>query len=435
LLLAGGEKLGLPWLVNPLLATLTLALLFSLGRLWFKRRVGLLTALLAAVSPFFLIMSGTFMAHTAELFWLTLAMVSWSLIIRRRAISSTVRLAWLASAGIALGMVFQTRQLTALAAAAPFVLATLVTRPHEVSWSTRAKELMILAIMAAPLALALLLYQGVVTGDPFQDPRLLFWPYDHLGFGQDIGQGQNVVIYETVQNEEMLVWQHDPTQPPRGHTVERGVFNLERNWRHLQSHLFGWLPVFTLAFAWLVFALGRAKRADWTLLVTALSVMIVYIFYWADGISYGPRYFYAALPALLLLVARGIETTAAIIGGRAGKWVVGLVLAAFIACGLFFYFPFGLEDLKQHNFVDSAKLATVEGAVPGRALVFIDQETEDWWEYGAYFNGNSPWLDGRIIYARDLGAAANSQLQAHFPDRAAYLWRNEQPLRLPSAGR
>jgi len=431
LLLAAGELAGLPWLVNPLLATLSVALLFVLGKTWFGRPTGLLASLLAAVSPFFLIMSGTFMAHAAELFWVLAFMVAWSRIVRCPLLPSRARLAWLIGAGLALGMVFLTRQLTALAVAGPFALATTVARPGDVAWSRRIKELLALAAAAAPLAALLLLYQAVLTGDPLQDPRLLFWPYDHLGFGQDIGQGQNVVSYDTVQGKVILVWQHDPSQPPRGHSPARGVFNVERNWQHLQSHLFGWLPPLTLAFAWLVFVLGRTRRADWILLITALTLMLVYVFYWADGVIYGPRYFYAALPAFLLLVARGIRTAAAL----AGRWAVGLIVASFVAGGLLIYSPPVLEDLTQVNFVDGARLAAVETAIEGPALVIVSEQHGDWWEYGNYFAGNTPWLDGPIIYARDLGPAANGRLRAHYPDRIAYLLRDGRLQILPPTAR
>ncbi|MGD2078522.1 MAG: glycosyltransferase family 39 protein, partial [Chloroflexota bacterium] len=262
LLLAIGELLGLASLVNPLLATLSVALIFTLGAHWYRQSVGLLAAFLAAISPFFLITSGNFMAHAAELFWVLLFMVSWTRVVRKPASSAKENWLWLVGAGVALGMIFLTRQLTALAIAGPFALATSVGRTGDVSWPRRIKDLLGLAVVAAPLAALLLVYQAAVTGDPFKDPRLLFWSYDHLGFGQDIGQGQNVVTYDRVEGEPILVWQHDPAQPPRGHSPARGVFNVERNWQHLQSHLFGWLPAFTLAFAWLVFVLGRARPAD-----------------------------------------------------------------------------------------------------------------------------------------------------------------------------
>jgi 4-amino-4-deoxy-L-arabinose transferase-like glycosyltransferase len=423
-----------PWLVNPLLATLSVALLFVLGQTWFDRPTGLLAALLAAVSPFFLIMSGSYMAHTAELFWVLAFMVAWSRAVHRPA-PSPARWAWLAGAGLALGMIFMTRQLTALAVAGPFALATTAARPDNIRWSKRIKDLVALAAAAAPLAVLLLFYQFSVTGDPWQDPRLLFWSYDHLGFGQDIGQGQNVATYDNVQGDVILVWQHDPSQPPRGHSPARGVFNVERNWRHLQSHLFGWLPPVTLAFAWLLFALGRARRADWPFLFTASTLMLVYVFYWADGVSYGPRYFYAALPAYLLLVTRGIRIAADFAGGRAGRWAVGLIAASFVAGGLLVYFPPVLEELPQYNYIDQAKVAAVEATIDGPALVFVAERHGDWWEYGNYFTANTPWLDGRIIYARDLGSAANEQLRDHYPERQAYLLRDGRLQRLSPGAR
>jgi 4-amino-4-deoxy-L-arabinose transferase-like glycosyltransferase len=432
-LLAIGELLGLAWLVNPLLATLTTALLFLLGRCWYGQRVGLLAAFLATVSPFFLIMSATYMAHAAELFWVVTFMVAWTMVVRQPARPSRMRWLWLLGAGLSLGMIVLTRQLTAVALAGPFILASTLVRPGDISWSQRFKDLLVLALAAAPLALLLLIYQAALTGDPFQDPRLLFWSYDHLGFGQDIGQGQNVVTFDTVRDERILIWQYDPDQPLRGHSLARGVFNVERNWRHLHSHLFGWLPPLTLAFAWLVFVLGQARRADWIFLASSLSLISIYIFYWADGISYGPRYFYAALPAFLLLVARGIQTAATSTGRRSGRWAVGLLVALFVAGGLTIYFPTVLQALDRYNFVNRATVAAVEAVIEGPALVLVPEVNGDWWEYGTFFTANTPWLDGRIIYARDLGPASRGRLQAYYPDRDLFLWRGDHLQQLSSA--
>jgi hypothetical protein len=199
---------------------------------------------------------------------------------------------------------------------------------------------------------------------------------------------------------------------------------VERNWQHLQSHLFGWLPAFTLAFAWLVFVLGRARPAEWIFLVSAGSLMFVYVFYWADGVSYGPRYFYAALPALLLLVTRGIETAAVLINGRAGQWAVGLIVVIFAVAGLLIYLPPVLADLPKYNFVDVGKVDAVESAIEGQALVLVAPANQDWWEYGNYFVVNTPWLDGRIIFARALDPETDARLRRHYPDREVYLLRD-----------
>ena len=47
-------------------------------------------------------------------------------------------------------------------------------------------------------------------------------------------------------------------------------------------------------------------------------------------------------------------------------------------------------------------------------------EENNWWEYGRYFSSNTSWLDGPVIYARDLGAEENARLLARYPDFAAY---------------
>ncbi|MDX1417761.1 MAG: hypothetical protein R3293_26405, partial [Candidatus Promineifilaceae bacterium] len=53
-LLAIGVRLGQPWLINPILAGLTLVLLYLLGRALFGRSTGFIAAVLALTSPFLL---------------------------------------------------------------------------------------------------------------------------------------------------------------------------------------------------------------------------------------------------------------------------------------------------------------------------------------------------------------------------------------------
>jgi hypothetical protein len=70
----------------------------------------------------------------------------------------------------------------------------------------------------------------------------------------------------------------------------------------------------------------------------------------------------------------------------------------------------------------------VEATIPAqeKALVFVETPTRDWWQYGALFSANTPWLDGQIVYARDLGNAQNTQLMALYPDRAIYRLADKQ---------
>ena len=495
-LLAVGIRLGAPWLVNPLLAVLTAALLFQLERLFGVQGSGgagergrtapaahhsspampspqpsptgrgsatgllntdLLITVLLTTSPFFLIMSGSLMAHSAELFWVALFMVAWSRSLAGGSATRPTR-RWAIVAGLALGALFLTRQFTALTiglvfgatlgashflkcvapsdSAAPARLNERATHPRRYI----ARGALVLLI-AAPLALALPLYQAAVTGNARTDPRLLFWPYDRVGFGPGVGEPENAFTMTPTDAGPAITWHTDPEQPPRGHSPARGLYNLGRNLDALMTDLFGWPPALTLAFVWLAFLLRRPAAGDWVLLLVLLAVAGSYVAYWAAGIAYGPRYFYAALPALVILTARGVMALAEY--GRqplsphpqmrtaagSGRWAVAAILLLLVGYNLI-TLPARIESYRGYNFVSAEGRRAVEATVETPALVFVTASETDWWEYGAFFSGNTPWLDGPVVYARDLGAAENDRLRAHFPDRHAYRWTGEQLLPL-----
>ena len=489
-LLAPGVLAGAPWLVNPLLAALTVALVSALARRLgnYELRTtnnGLrgrpavvplplttdhwplitvywpLTTLLLATSPFFLVMSGSFLAHPAELFWTVLFMLAWVRALPPRPRANGRHRRWAIAAGLAFGALFLTRQITAVTIGLAFgggwlaVLWWAAGRPPTADrrgrrlglpgdgrWTTDhglparqsaagrlnsgllttdlLNTLLLFGLAAVPLVLALPAYQAAVTGDARTDPRLLFWPYDRVGFGPGIGESPNAFTLSLTEAGPAIAWFTDPAEPPRGHSPARGLYNLGRNLEALQAALFGWPPLLALAFVWLAFLLRRPSIVDWLLLAVALAVAGGYVAYWATGIAYGPRYFYAALPVLALLTARGAAALAAV----GGRWVA-VILVLLIGYNLL-RLPAHVADYRDYNFVSAEPRQAVEAAVTTPALVFVTASEVDWWEYGAFFSGNTPWLDGPVIYARDLGPDENSRLWSHFADRRAYLWRDGQ---------
>jgi 4-amino-4-deoxy-L-arabinose transferase-like glycosyltransferase len=449
-ILALGVLLNAPWLINPLLATLTVPLLYQLGRRLYNGRIALIAAGLRSLSPFFLFLSGSHMAHAAELFWLVLFMVSWWIVIgeekqehrgvqRQHKVSQrdkgfsnlsvTLRSFYLPLlAGAAAGIAFLTRQLTAVAIVAPFFILT--TLNSSLPWRKRLHKSAVWLAGLLPLVALLFVYQWAVTGDPLQDPRLLYWPYDQLGFGDDVGEAPNLLTIELLDEERgyVVLWQTDPSQPPRGHTPQRGLHNILKNWQDLQIDLFGWLPLLTFAFLWLGFLLKRPSQIDWILLAMLLSLLVAEAFYWHSGIMYGPRYLYGALPALLLLTARGVQALAKWLGGRSGWWLTAVPLTLLILGNIFFSLPSRMESYRGFNFVVGDKVALVKTAVPPneQALIFVDSPTSNWWEYGELFLGNGGEINGRLVFARDLGAEANQALLKLYPDYTAYRFSNGQ---------
>jgi 4-amino-4-deoxy-L-arabinose transferase-like glycosyltransferase len=368
-------------------------------------------------------MSGSLMAHPAELFWTALFMLAWTKALRRG------RARWALVAGAAIGILFLTRQITAVVVGLSFgggLLAVALWRrrfPPDTAIPRPSRSLVrlpaALLVAAAPFALALFAHQAALTGDPLTDPRLLYWPYDRLGFGPEIGEPENVYTYWQSESGPAIQWTTDPDQPPRGHTPSRGLYNLGRNVTALEQYLFGWPALFTLAFIWLAFLLRRPSAADKLLLLVIAAIAAGYVAFWASGIAYGPRYLYAALPALLILTARGIGALAVTAGRRPTAVLVVLLL---------FYnlinLPGRIEGYRGYNFVSGENRAAIEAVVAPPALVFVAVSEADWWEYGAFFTANTPFLDGAFVYARDLGDAENDRLRAAFPGRAAYLWRD-----------
>ena len=70
MMLAFGEVFGAPWLIPPLLAAASAALIFVVGRQVYNQRVAIIAAVLLATSPFFIMNASNFMSHNTAGFFL-----------------------------------------------------------------------------------------------------------------------------------------------------------------------------------------------------------------------------------------------------------------------------------------------------------------------------------------------------------------------------
>lgn len=219
LALAGGVLLGLPSIINALLAALTVAMTYRLGRDVFNRETGLIAAALVTFSPMALLLNGTLMAHTAALLWATLFMWAYFRMSQQR---GGAALRWSALAGAALGLLVATRPLSAAAVALPFIvwsgIATLkaVRRPSAATLRATLTPLLMLSLFALLFAALVPLYNGVTTGDARANLYTLVpgWEYDKVGFGPDVGRN--------------------------GHTLTKGVQFARYDLSLAAADLFGW---------------------------------------------------------------------------------------------------------------------------------------------------------------------------------------------------
>jgi 4-amino-4-deoxy-L-arabinose transferase-like glycosyltransferase len=381
-LLAIGVALGQPWWVNAAFASITVALVFRLGREMHEPLVGCVAAGLATLSPFLLILSGSLMSHASCLAFFTLFLWcfwrSWS--------SGSSR--WALVAGLALGTAFAIRPFTAIGAAIPSALIVGWRWIRYGEW----KRLWFIGLGFAPLALTIPLTQAAWTGDPLLSPYVLFWPYDRVGFGPGHGLLEG------------------------GNTVWAGLGSAVLSVGRLANCLLGW-PALSLTFVLLLFVLKPRLRQDLYLLATGLALILAYVAYWTNGDVFGPRYIYESSSALLVLSGAGIVRIVRKLEAQARTGVV--VLLALLTCtNLFVYLPWQFRQYHGLYGISARSKRILEASGLHNALVIV-RDDRGWKDYAVAFSLNKPTLDGDVVYASECPSLVN-QLLAHFPGRAVY---------------
>ncbi len=434
MILAIGLRLHAVWLMPALLAGGSVALIGVLGRRAYNGRTGVLAAVLLATSPFFVMNAANFMSHNTAGFYLLgcLALVSLmggANVPERRAILYS------AGAGLFFGLLMNTRPLSAAALVAPlglFLLWQLFRERRH--WRTGAMQLAAFVATAAVMLGVYLLYNYATTGDPlrsgYQESGVSF-------FGSasplDAGAGSSGVAGALGSGG--------------GHDYALGIQNERIQMALLLLVLNGWPQFVGLAFVLAPFVLGTRKAWDWFLLASAICLMAVWTLYESAGVMYGPRYWYEALPFLILLTARGADRAAAIVAGWA-SWlrtrdagapaadtiarIATFGFAAVLVLSSIWGWTMSRRTAWQAEFVPNnasamccvlglddriAQIVEEEGL--HNALVLVDP-CSSFVCYGSVFWRNNPTLDGDIVYARNIGAE-RADLLAAYPGRGIYI--------------
>jgi hypothetical protein len=384
-----GILIDAPWIVNPLLGSLTVILIYFLGVELYGKTIGRLSAILGALSPFILFMSSEFMNHASSLFFFTLFLLFFAKTVRHGKIGYAI------ATGASLGMVLNVRPLTAVGLAFPFCIYgcyLLMTRFREL-------RLPMAAVVASFLIFVgiLLGFNALTTGNPLVfGYEVLYGPQVKPGFGH-------------------AAWGNP-------HTPIQGLYKTLNNLNGLNKFLFEW-PVPSLIFVFFLFASFTRNKWDYLLLAAFLSLTAAYFFYWYQHWCFGPRFLYESAVALILLTARGIQRLPSLVRNifslSVSKRRVHAATAVVIA---FCFFIAAIGNIPPfieyygNNFanVNAEVLKAVQEHGIKKAIIFTRSY------YGSVFTCNSPMLDGEIIYARDLGEK-NRLLMAAYPGYAYYL--------------
>ncbi|MFT5685225.1 MAG: hypothetical protein ACI8RZ_006174 [Myxococcota bacterium] len=325
MLLALGERLGVAWLVNPLLAGLLPPLCWLLAREWVAPPVARLSAVIMALSPGVWILAASRMSHTSVLVALLLAAV---VIVRGR----DGRMAW-AGAGLALAYVTLARPFDGVLLGGALLGLALFRAPSRSAWG-------LLAGLAGLGVAGTLADNLLLTGDPL---RFAMSDYldaiarpgcNRLGFGPDVG------CHATLGS--------------LGHTPAKALRLAGNSALRLDRLLLG------VPGALLLVAAGAWRLRRWEPLAIIGLVVVGYGLYWSPGQALGARFWHPAYPALAILLAAGLYP---LTRGLSPLAVLATTLAGGIAV---------VSDLSDRLWcVDGRLVAALEASGFNEGVVFI----------------------------------------------------------------
>ncbi|MCL4508743.1 MAG: glycosyltransferase family 39 protein [Chloroflexi bacterium] len=406
-LLALGMIFHMPWLIEPLLAALSIVAIAAAAKRLYGPVTGAVAAVLAVSSPFLQLQSASFLSHVPAMTFAAFALYA---AIR---VAQSHRVRWAMMAGAGVGAAFVCREVAGVLYG---LVLTLSMLPLVRRSSLRDVVLLLGGAAAAltPFVLVWLLYNAALTGAPLLLPRELFSPSDHLGFGPGIG------FYGY-------------------HTLGGGLINTDEQLTSLAITLFGWPFGLGIAMGLMPFVAQRPQPWDWSLLALIASFVALYVGYFYHGIALGPRYLFEAFPAMVILAARGLQvlnrrclwTAPAGSGVSDQRHLSSLVLVvagALLLCNVLYFEPHQMEI--YHNWSGmpgrgGPKLGTgFTEDLSGRRVTLSHAlvVTSDWWIYTTYLAVlNCPELRCGQVFAYVAQPDQLARLRALFPGRTLYM--------------
>lgn len=388
LMLALGVLIGIPGIIPPLVASLSLLFIFLIGRKVGNWKIGIFAWVITFVSPFFQMNAASFMSHNTAVFY---EIVGFYFLIT--AVMDRKRLYFFAS-GVFLGLLFNTRPLTAIGIAAPILVYLLLSK-------VKFSDMLLFFISC------------------FQFSSIYFL-YNYLSFG---------TLWKTpyLQNNLFLF--------AKGNTPLTNYSLIILT--HLITFLTvfqGWPFVFSL---FLFFFSIMAKKTKEIVFFFLSTIGIVLIWGFSDGgtysITYGPRYWFEIIPFISLIFSFSIYYFSRLFGNKIWGVIVHCVLAAFIFYTILGWVkgkpvlwegigftPAKIEELKGFNSTDARLIKRTKELKITNAVIFVKNCGGNWWCYGSVLPQNNSLLDSDIVWATDLGGR-NRELVNYYQGRTFYL--------------
>ncbi|MAT43813.1 MAG: hypothetical protein CL609_15870 [Anaerolineaceae bacterium] len=413
-----GLRLDIRPYVNPILAAFSAWLIYLLIKKITDEKTALLAVFLLIISPFFLLNAGSLLSHIWSLWLFFVFLHAWfdTFYFFPKQIPG-----WLTAllAGLALGLLVLTRPLTAVGLALPFILHGLFLL---FTASPALKKLALLSAgSAALLAGFILIWQLALTGELSVSTYQLWWPYDKVGFGSDIGL------------------------QPGGYQWKYAKANAKFSLRAGYADLFGWFR-----YSWIFIPFGlialRKNIKAWLISLTIPALVGVYLFYWIGSWLFGPRYYFEAILAAVLLTAAGFVWLFRLLSApafqtkkwmwvrRLGFFLLFLVSTSLVVFNLVYYLPQRLGNMKGLYGATRSQLDPflTESAMDLTPAIIVVHIPNHWIEYATLLELSSPYQDTPFIFTFTRGPIIDYDMAKNFPERSMWYYYPEEPYKFYS---
>lgn len=404
-ILAIGVKLGIPWLINPLLAGSCVVLTYLFFQELYSRRFARIGVLLLCCSPWFIFLAMSFMSHI-----FTLACALAAAVLLRRAAASGIAIETFV-AGLLIGVVSLIRPLDGAIVAVLLGFSTLFGRR---AWRRKLLTIGILTVGTMIAAALIFPYNKVITGSATHLPLNAYYNKYFWAKSNDMGFGP----------ERGFDWSEDAFP---GHSPFEAVINAAMNTFSINTELFGWAIGSLILVAFLLTS-GTLRKQDFWAVAAIAAVIFFYSFYWfGGGTDFGARYWFLCIIPLVALTTRSIEWLGEKLKeshncpSQPDARVI-LAVAVLSVSTLICYFPWRATAKYHHYLLMQPGIRELaEQYKFGKSLVLIrgTYEQADYrsaWVYNPLnFEGDAP------LYAWDLNPEVRVKLLKAYADRPVWI--------------
>jgi 4-amino-4-deoxy-L-arabinose transferase and related glycosyltransferases of PMT family len=403
--------LGIPVLVNPLLTALNVFLTGKIAEKLFDREIAVISMSFMLFSVFFMVMGGTWMAHSFCMTLTLSAVLAYLNMIEGKSLKFPVIL------GISLGWLAWTRPQNTLFTGLPLILhyGYVVIKKHDPRIFIEAlKKGIVSLVFFAPFLILLLCYNAIYTGDPLIFKQDLFFNYSEpRSFCHRFGLGTGCPRSNWIE------------LPLEGLTVSHAFLVSYRRLSSLIMNLF--LHPLTLILIPFAFVFAKNQN-DFKKLLFLFSIFFVnlagYFFFYFDGNVFGPRYLYETSFFLLIISAYSFDMI--LKGGflKANRdKLLKIFTLSLLSAGILYqtlYIIPALKNSYEKSFwnisADLKRTLDAKGIKEG--VVFIAPSTM----YGSGYAlmDFTHFENNKIIYVRDLGEKQNRRIMFEYPGKKYY---------------